>query len=1053
MSDKPLYLQKLRLSGFRAYTRSEEITFPDGPGLTVIVGPNGLGKSTLFDGIEWALTGELKKIECIAANSKEKGSSIGSNPEVELCFSDDSSLRRKRYQSGENGDSEVRLRNVNEEVDECFISNKIERNETQLVKWLANPHWKNLDSVSDCLHFTHFLGQSTRQLFVHQEGNERWNRMQGPAGVKTLWTIEQSLGRPGTTLAFNKKSDELQEKITKLKDEKDSTERLLERIAKQRTIARAQAAISPSELIQRIQSIEVLLREQFDNQGLDTEDDIDVTLKKLKLVLEREEKKLQEREELLKRWKKLALEYQKLRDKEEQTINSLVFVEKRVEEKKEQFDLSVTAELIQREKLNAAKDISSKESKELEQLVKVIALNEEFVNKTAELEKIAHKLGLEEQYKADIGKEVSSLESELEVLQSKRQKYKALLQELTSLRNLHDSAVNLNETKTDVEKVTLEASKANRDILYLKRVKDEKEKSKLGLLEERRSLDIKKKEAEINADAMSSAIAQIAAALSDDDCNCPLCKTPFQVKGVLKNLAYDSANTVEPKIAEIEIKNKGIDKNIYEIDVHIANIEDELQAAAKVIDTLEVAKKNVIQLEQHIRMEPFLASVPSSDFIKVIALKSNELDRSAEAVMTEIASTKSVSELEKELNGKRHEFDSATEKVRNLSSLTNGYSGEIEVLKVQLKHVLDSSSLFLKHQTSKEFGSLINDGHFIEKDAQLEKRQKARDVVQEIELEVNKISSERLIYRNELDALTNDLSSRKQAIESLENSRLLLSERWKKEVENGVPSLSAVTEKLGEMPRLFEFLKGSQVEFDLLRDGRKAYASHAMLEQLENDLAYLIAKRKVENEEELLEQLTNEEQSLLIQSSKLNKVRKQRDELVQRLKQRNKDIRSRVSEPLNASVAKFCSALMSDKNYKVSVESVARAASAQSLLSFSSDGETKGKNPLLYLSEGQLSAVSLCLQFGAAVTYPWSRWKALLLDDPLHHNDSIHSSAFIDVVRNLILDQGYQVIVSTHNMELAGYFLRKCSNAGISSRYWHVYGKDENGVLLEKGTS
>ncbi|MFA0718528.1 hypothetical protein AB4622_21250, partial [Vibrio splendidus] len=862
-----------------------------------------------------------------------------------------------------------------------------------------------------------------------------------------------SLGRPGTTLAFNKKSDELKEKIIKIKDEKDSTERLLERIAKQRTIARAQAAISPSELTQRINSIEVLLREQFDNQDLDTKEDIDETLKKLKLILEREEKKLQEREELLKRWQKLALEYQGLRDNEEQTIISLAFIEKHVEEKKEQFDLTVTAESVQRKKLNAAKEISSKESKELEQLVKVIALNEEFANKTAELGKVAQQFGVEEQYKADIGKEVSSLVSELEVLQSKRQEYKALLQELASLRNLHNSAVNLNEAKANVEKVTLEASKASKDILHFTSIKDEKEKTKLELLEERRSLDIKKKEAEINADAMSSAIAQIAAALSDDDCNCPLCKTPFQVKGVLKNLAYDSANAVDPKIAELEVLSKGIDKNVHAIDIHLANIEDKLKTAAKVIDNLELAKKNVIQLEQHIRMEPFLASVPSGDFIEVIALKSNELDRSAEAVMADISSTKSLSELEKELNGKRHEFDSATEKVLNLSRISNGYSGEIEVLKVQLMHVLDSSSLFLKHQISKELGSLINDGHFIEKNAQLEKCQKARDVMQDIELEVNKISSDRLIHRNELDTLKNDLNSRKQTIKSLVNSRLLLSERWKKEVDNGDPSLNAVTEKLGEMPQLFESLKGSQIEFDLLRDGRKAYASHAMLEQLENDLADLIVKRKVESEEELLKQLTNEEKSLSIQSTKLNEVRKQRDELVQRLKQRNKDIRSRVSDPLNASVAKFCSALMSDKNYKVSVESVARAASAQSLLSFSSDGEMTEKNPLLYLSEGQLSAVSLCLQFGAAVTYPWSRWKALLLDDPLHHNDSIHSSAFIDVVRNLILDQGYQVIVSTHNMELAGYFLRKCSNAGIPSRYWHIYGKDENGVLLEKGIS
>lgn len=70
------------------------------------------------------------------------------------------------------------------------------------------------------------------------------------------------------------------------------------------------------------------------------------------------------------------------------------------------------------------------------------------------------------------------------------------------------------------------------------------------------------------------------------------------------------------------------------------------------------------------------------------------------------------------------------------------------------------------------------------------------------------------------------------------------------------------------------------------------------------------------------------------------------------------------------------------------------------------------------------------------------------MDDPLHHNDSIHAAAFIDVARNLIMHRGYQIIVSTHDMEQAGYFLRKCSNAGIPARYWHLYGRSQDGTAL-----
>ena len=177
-------------------------------------------------------------------------------------------------------------------------------------------------------------------------------------------------------------------------------------------------------------------------------------------------------------------------------------------------------------------------------------------------------------------------------------------------------------------------------------------------------------------------------------------------------------------------------------------------------------------------------------------------------------------------------------------------------------------------------------------------------------------------------------------------------------------------------------------------------------------------------------------------------ILQKRTYLLSQLKQKAADIRNSVSEPLNVNTEKFCAALMSDRDYPVNLNAVASATTAQALLSFQPDGKGGAKNPLLYMSEGQLAATSLCLLFGASATYPWSRWKGLLMDDPLHHNDSIHAAAFIDVVRNLIRSQGYQIIVSTHDMEQAGYFLRKCRNAGIDARYLHLYGRAEDGTAL-----
>ena len=41
--------------------------------------------------------------------------------------------------------------------------------------------------------------------------------------------------------------------------------------------------------------------------------------------------------------------------------------------------------------------------------------------------------------------------------------------------------------------------------------------------------------------------------------------------------------------------------------------------------------------------------------------------------------------------------------------------------------------------------------------------------------------------------------------------------------------------------------------------------------------------------------------------------------------------------------------------------------------------------PQIVLSEGQLAANGFSILCAASVAYPWSKWKALLLDDPLQH--------------------------------------------------------------------
>ncbi|MEW5908629.1 MAG: AAA family ATPase, partial [Thermodesulfobacteriota bacterium] len=88
-SNRGLYLETVTIEGFKSFSEKTELGFE--PGIGVIIGNNGVGKSNILDAIVWALgEDDLGRLRCRNRDelffSGSKNSPPASRVQVSLTF-------------------------------------------------------------------------------------------------------------------------------------------------------------------------------------------------------------------------------------------------------------------------------------------------------------------------------------------------------------------------------------------------------------------------------------------------------------------------------------------------------------------------------------------------------------------------------------------------------------------------------------------------------------------------------------------------------------------------------------------------------------------------------------------------------------------------------------------------------------------------------------------------------------------------------------------------------------------------------------------------------
>lgn len=201
-----IYLTGIELAEFRTFETLNIDLAPE-PGVLIVHGSNGLGKSSLFDALEWTLTGDIDHFT--SADGYEKFGNYlcrwgqGLSPTSSaLTFSDGN--RIKRELSGPN----VKISTTSGISD--------------ITDYLRQPDWQQpIAALNRYLLLTHFLGQSSLSRLTHRKPGERFQILKEVSQSATLQKFGLALHGPGQTLparAFTKRISQRQRDVADLTD-------------------------------------------------------------------------------------------------------------------------------------------------------------------------------------------------------------------------------------------------------------------------------------------------------------------------------------------------------------------------------------------------------------------------------------------------------------------------------------------------------------------------------------------------------------------------------------------------------------------------------------------------------------------------------------------------------------------------------------------------------------------------------------------------------------------------------------------------------------------
>jgi DNA repair exonuclease SbcCD ATPase subunit len=996
----PLYLQHIAIRDFRTFGQFE-IDLPPRPGLTLLTGTNGLGKSSFFDAIEWGLTGQIRRIDSHLTGRKAipEGKYLnrrGAEPDayrVMLGFSEGESLVR------------------------AATAAPLAAEVTSL---LARGDWGPIRDVGTYLAFTHFLGQAAQQRFTNRKGDEQWDALKGPSGLERLERIRRGLrGRP-TLLAFTKRIDGEKDEIKTLELQLAQWQDWRERAARLEHTLQSTDALDPEAFASELSSVASGIASAAGQTAPDPALPQGQVIEALRAMIAKQQDAFTSRLATLDALTPLPEEWAVLTaqaDEQNPAIESATVLLAVARGVANEADTSAgTARVTLQDHVG---NIAVAEAR----LTALEALRRDKIRLTeleTDRQALASSLTELAQQIATADLAVTTADRRIAERKAAEQVSAQARQRASALRETLELAQSIDETEAARSRAARE-HKAAADIAA---AADERRNA---LLADQAELAIREAELEARlealrteADAIAVSVAAIAGHLHEDDTDCPICHSQF-APGELQRLAAVASAGSALRLVEAELAAKDLREQFETLAFEIATLDAVLAQEAQARAELEQRRLAVRDLREQIATS--LGVTPDADLTALTQARDAEAYTAqwqAEAAL-EQASTAAGTE------------SARAALVSDLQALRERHDGERDRLSRIDAEWMTCSERLAANSTPAQLVNVEGELALLRADLGklLEARPDRERVAQEAATSLDQA-------RAQLREAELELVQAEQSRQAAERSRIALEARWRLAGLQANPdrpylevARSAVADRrseLAQLERRLELLRQSGAAA-LLRE-ELARIEAAMLAASDADALF----DQQGHADGIAQKIKTARAKLRLSTSTrsaLNKYTKQLQGEAERFS-------DSVLAPLNEVIDAFNEAMLSTPGETINLTAGHRVDAATRFdmtLRYKDkiDEATlnNGLPPHIMLSEGQLAANGFSILCAASTAYPWSRWRALLLDDPLQHNDIIHTAAFVDVMRNLVEYEGYQLIMSSHDRAESEFIARKFDAAGL----------------------